>query len=141
MKCILLVASVAVLAGTVVAGQSKHKVKLTFDYDFTRQAPCSATMSAENVDKGGKQQNDCVQQFTAYDISAGWAKRAKLMSIPIPSGAHGKVTGISATTPLLLFESGRHLIAVVAQTLNGHESNPNQCTVWITIPDSTASSR
>lgn len=141
MKCTSLLVLLAVLAGTAAAGQSTHKLVLTFDYDFTHQPSCSAETDATKADndkKDKKGQKECVQQFIAYDISAGVAKRTKLVSIPVPQGANGMVKGISATTPLLLFESGQHLIAVVAQTPNGNESDPNRCTFWITIPDSAS---
>lgn len=116
-------AALVLLAGTARAGQSKHRIHVTFDYNFKNVPPCSA-----------KRKTKCVEQFVVYDISAGVAHRTKLMTIPVPTGAHGKVKGISATTPLLLFESGKHLIAVVAQSPQGAESDPVLCRVWVTIP-------
>lgn len=116
-------AALVLLAGTARAGQSKHRIHVTFDYNFKHVPPCSA-----------KRKTKCVEQFVIYDISAGVAHRTKLMTIPVPPHAHGKVKGISATTPLLLFESGKHLIAVVAQSPQGAESDPVLCRVWVTIP-------
>lgn len=129
MKVILAVALAAVLACAAEAGQSKHKITVTFDYDFTHHLSCSASI------RDKKEKKECVRQFIVYDISAGLPNRTELMSILAPPDAHGLVKGISGSTPLLLFESGQHLIAVVAQTPKGSESDPNQCTVWITIPD------
>lgn len=131
MKCIPLCALVAFLAGAAAAGQSKHKITVTFDYDFAHQPPCSTDANQK------EHKQVCVQQFIVYDISAGLAQRTKLMTIPVPSDAHGMVKGLSGTSPRLLFESGQHLIAVVAQAPDGHESDPNRCEVWITIPDTT----
>jgi|GEM_PF-3464239 len=111
------------LAATARAGQSKHRIHVTFDYNFKHVPPCSA-----------KRKTKCVARFVVYDISGGVAHRTKLMTLPVPTGAHGKVKGISATTPLLLFESGKHLIAVVAQSPQGAESDPVLCRVWVTIP-------
>lgn len=131
MKYFLCSALIAVLAAAAVAGQSKHKITVTFDYDFAHQPPCSTDANEKEHDKV------CVQQFIVYDISAGLAQRTKLMTIPVPADARGMVKGISGTSPLLLFESGQHLIAVVAQAPNGYESDPNRCEVWITIPDTS----
>jgi hypothetical protein len=138
--CILAIALAATLAATANAGQSEHTITVTFNYDFTHQPPCSAQIPQKTEHKRRKgeeeQEEECIQQFVVYDISAGLAKRTKLMFIPAPPGAHGMVKGISGTTPRLLFESGRHLIAVVAQTAKGSESDPEQATVWVKIPDS-----
>lgn len=111
------------LTGTVQETQRKHKLSFTFDYDFGVTPACSKT-----VKKG------CVQLFNLYDISAGKPKGVKLGSIPVPSGATGFVKGISATTEPLLFESGRHLLAVTAQMPNGLESDSSKCTVWVEVP-------
>jgi hypothetical protein len=128
-KGILAIALATVLSCAAEAGQSKHKITVTFDYDFTHQPPCSANV------KDRKEKKSCVQQFIVYDISAGLANRTELVSIPVPPDAHGLVKGISATTPLLLFESGQHLIAVVAQTPKKFQSDPNRCELWVTIPE------
>lgn len=130
--CVLAFALSAILARPAEAGQSKHRITITFSYDFAHQPACS---SDSNKGKDKKNKKPCVQQFVAYDISAGLERRTKLLSIPVAQDAHGLVSGITATTPLLLFESGRHLIAVVAQTPSGLESDPNQCAAWVNIPD------
>jgi hypothetical protein len=102
---------------------SKHRITVTFDYDFTQTPVCSPTI--------GK---TCVQQFNLYDISAGITNRAKLMSFPVPGDANGLVKGITVTTPLLPFKPGKHLLAVTAQLSKGGESDPDQCTVWVQVP-------
>lgn len=107
-------------------GQStnrKHTIALKFNYDFRITPACSPKVTA-----------DCVQQFVAYDISAGIAKRTKLLVIPLPEHAKGFVKGIAATSPPLLFEPGKHLLAVSAQMPNGKESYPALCTVWVRVP-------
>lgn len=128
--CVLTFLLSVLLAPLAGGGQSSHKITVTFDYDFTHQAPCSSDSKHKH-----KKRKLCVQDFVAYDISAGVRNRTKLVSIPVAQNAHGLVNGITATTPPLLFESGRHLIAVVAQTSEGVESDPSQCTVWVNIPD------
>jgi hypothetical protein len=102
---------------------AKHSVTVKFDYDFGPTPACSA-----------KIKKSCIQQFVVYDISAGEAKRSKLFTIPAPPDAKGAVNGITGTSPELLFESGKHLLAVVAQEPDGSESHPRACTTWITIP-------
>jgi len=103
---------------------TKHKISIAFDYDFTPTPACSSSTKTP-----------CIEQFNAYDISAGLGKRTKLISIPVPPGAHGVVKGIVATTPLLVFEPGKHLLAVTAQMSDGTESDPNKCTIWVQIPE------
>jgi hypothetical protein len=124
-KSALRVAAVVVSACTLgaQAAGSRHIITVKFAYDFAATPPCSATMTAK-----------CVQQFALYDISGGVPKRIKLTSIAVPGHIHGRVARISATTPLLLFEPGKHLLAVVAQTPDGTESNPDDCAVWVQIP-------
>ncbi|HTU34382.1 MAG TPA: hypothetical protein VMF66_11325 [Candidatus Acidoferrum sp.] len=131
MKYAYLLALSLLLALPSRAGQSKHRLIITFDYDFTHQPSCSS----DGKKSKDKKKTLCVQSFVAYDISAGLQSRTKLISIPVVQDAHGMVKGITATTPLLLFESGRHLIAVVAHTSTGVESDPNQCAVWVNIPE------
>jgi len=103
---------------------SVHFVTVKFDYDFSKTPPCSAKVT-----------KDCVQQFVAYDISAGVKHRRKLFEIPLPADTKNQATPIAATSPQKLdFESGKHLIAVVAQEPNGVESKHRACTTWIDIP-------
>jgi len=77
-----------------------------------------------------------VQDFVVYDISAGAdkSKRSTLFTIPAPPGAKALVPGITGSSPKLTFESGKHLIAVVAQGPGGNESNPVVCSTWVTVP-------
>lgn len=120
--------AVMVAAPLSCAGQTrsgKHSITLKFNYDFRATPACVP---------GVKNKKRCVAQFNAYDISAGIAKRTKLAALPVPSGATGLVKGLSLTTPSLLFESGKHLLAVTAQTPDGTESDPNKCTAWVELP-------
>jgi len=114
---------IGLLSGSVQTTQAKHTISCTFDYDFRVTPACSPKVT-----------EGCVQQFNLYDISAGIPKRVKLGSIPVPAGASGFVKGISATTDPLLFESGRHLLAVTAQMPNGLESDFTKCTTIVKIP-------
>jgi hypothetical protein len=104
-------------------GHSLHSITVTFDYDFTRTPACTQ-----------KVREHCTQRFVVYDISAGYARRAKLFVIPVPDGAKGQMHGITATGPKLDFESGRHQIAVTAQEPSGVESQHYAATVWVVIP-------
>jgi hypothetical protein len=102
---------------------SQHSVTISFDYDFGLTPACS-----KKVTKG------CVQQFVAYDISAGALHSSMLFPIPLPANPVGAVHGIVATSPKLDFESGKHLISVTAQGPDGRQSRKTICTTWITIP-------
>jgi len=102
---------------------SAHSVVVAFDYDFGRTPACTP-----------KIQEHCTAQFVVYDISAGFPRRAKLFTITVPDGAKGVVHGITATSPKLDFESGKHQLAVTAQEPNGTESPSFAATVWIVIP-------
>ena len=106
-------------------GHGKHTVTVTFTYDFRKTHACTATITT-----------NCIQQFIVYDISAGAnkTKRFKLFSVSPPAGATEIVNGIAGIGPLLDFESGQHLIAVVATEPDLSESFPTACTTWITIP-------
>ena len=113
---------VSVLCAGALAAQSRHTIKFTFDYDFGIIPACSA-----EVKKG------CVQQFNFYDISAGIAKRVKLGSFPVPTGAKGLVKGISFTTERRLFSPGKHMVAVSAQLADGMESDVRKCSTIVKI--------
>jgi hypothetical protein len=77
----------------------------------------------------------CVEEFVAYDISAGVKHRTKLFVIPVPPKHVGLVHGITGKSPTKLdFESGKHLISVIAQEPDGKESKHRACTTWIEIP-------
>lgn len=117
---------ILLLAGTFVAGQSsssKHSVTVTFDYDFGITPACSE-----------KAVKNCVKEFVVYDISAGVQNRTKLFSFPPDPGAKGMVKGVTGTSPKLQFESGKHLISVVAQNPAGVESNVKAAKTWIEVP-------
>jgi hypothetical protein len=119
---LLMVVQLAGICGNARADGAKHTVKVTFDYNYALTPACSDKVTAK-----------CVKQFTVYDISAGTDKRTKLFTIPVDPGAKGFVKGITATSPLLLFEPGKHLISVVAETPSNLASDLNACTAWIQI--------
>lgn len=106
---------------------STHKITVTFDYNFGTTPACSPTVTQR-----------CVKQFIVYDISAGIPKRAKIGAIPVPPGATGFVRGISGTTEPLLFDPGKHRLAVSAQMADGTESDLRFCTVVVQIPSPQA---
>jgi hypothetical protein len=101
----------------------QHAVTITFDYDFRLTPACSK-----------KATKACVEMFVAYDISAGASHAAMLFPIPLPVNPVGAVHGITATSPKLEFESGRHLISVIALGPDGKQSRKSVCTTWIVIP-------
>jgi hypothetical protein len=101
-----------------------HFVTVKFDYDFRKTPACSAMVKTA-----------CVEGFVAYDISAGVKNRTKLFDIPLPPQPVGLVSGITGTSPTRLdFESGKHLLSVVAREPNGNESKHRVCTTWIEVP-------
>jgi hypothetical protein len=105
------------------SSHGKHTVTVTFDYDFGKTPACTATIKT-----------GCVQQFIAYDISVGTKNPTMLFPIALPANPVGIFHGITATSPLLDFESGKHLISVSAMTPDGHHSRRSLCTTWIVIP-------
>lgn len=125
MKAIKIVVIVCATAFVCAAqsSASKHKITITFEYDFSKTPVCAANAT-----------KSCITEFNLYDISGGVQKRTKLMSFPPPAGATGLVKGITAITPLLVFEPGKHLLAVTARMSKGSESDPTKCTIWVDIP-------
>jgi hypothetical protein len=105
------------------ASHGFHCVTVTFDYDFGATPACAAKVTT-----------GCVQQFIAFDISAGTKNPPILFPIPLPANPVGAVHGITRTGPPIDFESGKHLISVSAMTPDGHHSLHKLCTTWITIP-------
>jgi hypothetical protein len=136
-KLAVIVASAAIAAGVCFAqGQAqsqaqpqsepqskmpKHAITVTFDYDFTALHACSPKVTKK-----------CIAKFIVYDISG--QKPYKLFTIPAPANASGSVKGISGESQTLLFESGKHLLAVTTQKDSGEVSSPYACSVWATIP-------
>jgi hypothetical protein len=99
----------------------KHTITVTFDYDFTATHACSPKITKK-----------CIAKFVVYDISGD--KPYKLFTIPVPADATGPVKGVSGESQPLLFESGKHKLAVTAQNDKGEESNSYAATIWVTIP-------
>jgi len=114
---------VTLLCGTAQTSQPTHKISFTFDYDFRVTPACSSEVKQA-----------CVQQFNFYDISTGIPNRVKLGSLLAPAGATAFVKGISFTTESLLFDSGKHRLAVSARMPNGSESDLSKCTTIVKIP-------
>ncbi len=102
--------------------QAMHSISGTFDYDFTKTPACTR-----------KIHQNCVAQFVLYDVSIGVPKRKQLVVIPLPSNPNGLVQKISWSTGCLVFESGKHRLAVRAQEPNGVESHVKQCGSCTTI--------
>lgn len=106
---------------------AKHSVTVTFNYDFTHTPACPDGVKPDPK-KG------CVSQFIVYDISGGVKNRIKLFTVAAPAGATKVVNGITGKSPELVFEPGKHELAVTAQMNGGTESAVNAATVWIEIP-------
>ena len=99
----------------------QHTLTVTFNYDFTTDNACSATVTKA-----------CLLQFNIYDVTTGTP--VKLFSVPAPSGATSAVTGISSTSALLPMKSGVHIFGATAQMADGTESSPNASTATATVP-------
>lgn len=106
-------------------GSGMHTITVKFDYDFTHNPVCK-----------GKVKDTCVSTFIVYDISG--PKLYKLFSVPAPANAKGVMKGITATSPRMLFEVGKHRIGVAAVSANGKESPPIDCNTIIEIKPSEA---
>jgi hypothetical protein len=115
-------------ASTPASAQAaKHSVTVTFDYDFRRTPACSDTVK-----------KNCIALFNVYDVSGGAKNRFKLFTIPVPAGATKLVNGITGKSPELVFEPGKHRLAVTAQLDSGRESITNAATVWVVVPGAAA---
>jgi hypothetical protein len=112
--------------GATATSHGSHFVTVKFDYDFAKTPACSAKVKVKTA---------CVEEFVAYDISGGVKHWVKLFEIPLPPKPVGLVPGITQKSPMKLdFESGKHLISVVAREPDGTESRHRACTTWIEIP-------
>jgi hypothetical protein len=105
------------------ATSGKHTFTVKVKYDFRMTPACS-----EKVKK------NCVMRFNLYDLSAGYKNRTKLFSIEVGEVREKGVKEFPATSPLLLFESGKHLIGVSAEGPDKLESDPRLCKTWVEIP-------
>jgi hypothetical protein len=120
---VLAVVGSVILAGRCIAQTQpvKHTIVVKFDYSFAATPACSQKVTKK-----------CIAKFVVYDISGG--KPFKLFEIPVPADASGAVKGISGESQPLLFESGKHLVAVTAQKDSGEESSAPAAAMWVTIP-------
>jgi hypothetical protein len=109
------------------AKPTPHTISVTFDYNFDRTPACTE-----------KIQHHCVKQFIVYDISTGPRHAYQIGTIALPEHPYGLKQGIAGKTEPRVFESGKHLIAVVAQEpepqLHPLESDTAACTIWVNIP-------
>jgi hypothetical protein len=111
----------ALVAGAPGTG-SKHKISITFNYDFT-QTP---VRRAKTANLRGAVQS--VRHLGGSD------EEQKIDVVPTTPGANGVVKGITVKTLVLLFEPGKHLLAVTAQMSKGDESDPSKCTIGVEMP-------
>jgi hypothetical protein len=109
-----------VFVSLAVAIPRKHRVTLTFNYDFNLSPACSLAPT-----------KNCVKQFNVYDATD--KERVKLFTIPVPADATGLVQGITGTSPLLSFSAGEHTLVVTAQAADGTESDPGAGTIRVQI--------
>ncbi len=109
------------------ATPGQHTLTVTFNYDFTTDNACSATVT-----------KSCLQQFNIYDVTTGTP--VKLFSVPAPAGATTAVTGITGTSALLPIKSGVHTFGATAQMADGTESSPNASTATATVPPGSPAS-
>jgi hypothetical protein len=123
LRIVVVVVASAIGAGACSAQAQpvKHTISVKFDYNFTATPPCSQKVTKK-----------CIAKFVVYDISGG--KPYKLFEISVPADASGAVKGISGESQPLLFESGKHLVAVTAQKDSGEESSAPASAMWVTIP-------
>lgn len=98
-------------------GANQHKIRVQFDYDFSKDPSCAEK----------PKQKTCVKQFDVYDVSG---QRFRLFSIPAPS-ANGKVKEIRGESPARVFLPGTHFIAVTAENAQGVESETARVKVEI----------
>jgi hypothetical protein len=115
---VVAICTIAVSAAKAATGQ--HILTVTFNYDFTSDNACSATVTKA-----------CLQQFNIYDVTTGTP--LKIFSVPAPSGASTAVTGITGTSALLALKSGVHTFGATAQMADGTESSPNASTATATV--------
>jgi hypothetical protein len=122
-------AAAAPASASSATPSAKHAVTVTFNYDFTRTPACSGSVKKK-----------CIALFNVYDVSGGAKNRIKLFTVPVPAGATKVANGISAKSPELVWEPGKHHLAVTAQMDNGSESTTLAATVWVTIPPPSSAS-
>jgi hypothetical protein len=105
---------------SVGAAPSKHRLIVTFQYDFTIERPCKK-----------KETGECVKQFIIYDITDPVAPLT-LFSISVDPKVKRVHHQVKAQSNLRLTD-GVHTFAATAQWANGRESDPKACTTIVTI--------
>jgi hypothetical protein len=104
-------------------------VTVSFNYDFSKFPPCSATVTKK-----------CIVQFNVYEVSAN--KPVFLFSIPVPPNAKGPLNEITGSAPKKhAFFTGPHRFGVSAKMPGANaESDPYLCMTFAQVlPDSPAS--
>jgi hypothetical protein len=117
---VVVIATLSIAAPLTNATTGQHILTVTFNYDFTSDNACSATVTKA-----------CLQQFNIYDVTLGTP--VKLFTVPAPSGANSAITGITGTSALLALKSGVHTFGATAQMADGTESSPNASTATATV--------
>lgn len=117
---VVVIATLSIAVPLTNATTGQHILTVTFNYDFTSDNACSATVTKA-----------CLQQFNIYDVTTGTP--VKLFTVPAPSGANSAVTGITGTSALLALKSGVHTFGATAQMADGTESSPNASTATATV--------
>lgn len=92
---------------------SQHTITATWNYDFTVDNACSATVTT-----------GCIKQFNVYDLTSG---KTLLYSIPAPSGANTAMTGLTNTSSPLTLKAGQHTFGLSVQMADGTENDPAGC--------------
>jgi hypothetical protein len=137
-----LVVAGALLGGGLVRAQSpeRHKLKVDFDYDFSKNPACPPGYQPKTEEKKKKKSKAqpeppaCVDSFNVYDISNGADRTNKhfLFPVPLPEDPVG-VKHITWIVPLPNFEPGRHKIAATAHSPDTDDSDPGACWVIVKI--------
>ena len=114
----------ALPAGAGMPAAPNHTLTVTFNYDFSTDNACSASLTTA-----------CLKQFNIYDLTTGTP--VKLFSITAPAGDNTAVTGLGGTSGLISLTSGVHTFGATAQMADGTESSPNASTATATVKPGT----
>jgi hypothetical protein len=103
------------------AAPSQHRVRVTFNYDFSFERPCK-----------DQETGTCVKQFIIYDLTDPNAP-VKLFAIAVNPKVKKKNYKIKVTSNLLQLSDGIHTLAATAEWANGEESDPKKCTTTVEV--------